>query len=407
MIWYNCYDLGWQGEILPESFSHPAKFSRALIRRIYEHAFAEGWLAPGMTVLDPFGGVALGALDAMWHRLNWVGVELKPKFVALGQQNLDLWRRKYGSKEGFGSARIIQGDSRKLTEVIGGADLVCSSPPYAESIIKDQRGSVIKGGTLRKGEVQELTEGYGSSPGQLGAMKEGDFDCVVGSPPFSPIGNQPTGRGQGVRSDYRAGKMKEAEPDSSYGHTEGQLASLPEGRIEAVIGSPPYECARTDGEFQRQAANRSVSLNMPESAKGYGDSALGRDRSEAAQDTFWQASREILLQCHTILKPGGHAIWVTKRFVRAGKIVEFSGQWQALCESVGFRAICRHKAMLVKNHGEQETIFNGTEQIRTERKSFFRRLAEKKGSPALDWEDVMCLETPQTTQDAPETTISD
>ena len=49
-IWQNCYDSGWQGEIVPEAFAHPAKFSHALIRRIYDHALAEGWLAPSMTV---------------------------------------------------------------------------------------------------------------------------------------------------------------------------------------------------------------------------------------------------------------------------------------------------------------------------------------------------------------------
>lgn len=29
---------------------------------------------------------------------------------------------------------------------------------------------------------------------------------------------------------------------------------------------------------------------------------------------------------------------------------------------------------------------------RKERKSFFRRLAEKKGSPRIDWEDILCME---------------
>ena len=89
--WQGCYDSGWQGEIVPESFSHPAKFSRTLIRRIYEHALAEGWIHSGNTILDPFAGVAMGALDAMWKGLNWVGVELEPKFVALGQQNIAVW----------------------------------------------------------------------------------------------------------------------------------------------------------------------------------------------------------------------------------------------------------------------------------------------------------------------------
>ena len=39
--WYGCYSNGWQGEITPEAFAHPAKFSRILIRRIYEHALQQ------------------------------------------------------------------------------------------------------------------------------------------------------------------------------------------------------------------------------------------------------------------------------------------------------------------------------------------------------------------------------
>ena len=112
--WNGCYDDGWQGEIVPEAFAHPAKVSRALIRRIYQHAFTEGWLVPGDTVADCFGGIAGTALDAMWNGLHWVACELEPRFVALGQQNIDLWQRKYGGKPGFGSARILRGDSRKL-----------------------------------------------------------------------------------------------------------------------------------------------------------------------------------------------------------------------------------------------------------------------------------------------------
>ena len=125
------------------------------------------------------------------------------------------------------------------------------------------------------------------------------------------------------------------------------------------------------------------------SQKDYGNEA--NNIGNQSGDTFWSAAAVILAQCYAVLRPGGHCIWVTKNFIRKGKVVPFSDQWQTLCESVGFRLVCRHRAMLVKIHGEQETMFNGREQIRTERKSFFRRLAEKKGSPAIDWEDVICL----------------
>ncbi len=47
--------------------------------------------------------------------------------------------------------------------------------------------------------------------------------------------------------------------------------------------------------------------------------------------------------------------------------------------------------MLVAHHGEQDDMFGDAKQLTTERKSFFRRLAEKKGSPRIDHEDVICV----------------
>src|SRR3990167_947048 len=355
--WRGCYDSGWQGKITPESFSHPAKFSRALIRRIYEHALSEGWLAPGMTVLDPFGGVALGALDAVWNGLNYVGVELEPKFVKLGQANIDLWQRKYGSKEGFGSARIIEGDSRKLAQVIQGADCCIGSPPFNKQMNSGGSGTT---NFIRDQAIQ------------------------TGRDPNSP-------------------SRKVLNQSKQWPESEGQIASLPEGRFEAIVGSPPYEGSLNSGQggIDWDKAKRPERWTENRNRKGC-QAAAGHQMSYGESEnqlgattgpTFWSAARDILIQCHTILKPGGHAIWVCKDFIRKGKRIPFSDQWQALCESIGFRLVCRHRAMLVKKHGEQETIFNGTEQIKTERKSFFRRLHEKKHpGTEIDWEDILCCE---------------
>ena len=373
-----------------------AKFSRALIRRIYEHAFAEGWLAPGMTVLDPFAGVALGALDAMWNGLNWVGVELEPKFCALAEKNIEFWQRKYGSKEGFGTARIIQGDSRKLAEVIQGADLVCSSPPYEGSMNsekhgidwakakKDYPGRVMHEERIANQQKHHDGRKYGDTKGQLGSMKEGDFDCVVGSPPFSSNPGATAMSADRKRDTSNPKKHGAAGPQYISPETPGQLASLPEGRFEAVIGSPPWEKSMVE------SGDPNYSYKFHGSQKDYGNEVLNIGNQSGP--TFWSAARDILVQCHAILKPGGHAIWVTKRFVRAGKIVEFSDQWLALCESQGFTLCCRHRAMLVKLHGSQDDIFGGTKELKTERESFFRRLHEKRpGAQKIDWEDILCL----------------
>lgn len=74
--WPGLYREGWGRDIVPEAYAHPAKYARALIRKIYAHAVDLGWLEPGDVVLDPFGGVALGGLDASYHGAHWVGVEL-------------------------------------------------------------------------------------------------------------------------------------------------------------------------------------------------------------------------------------------------------------------------------------------------------------------------------------------
>ena len=402
VIWQGCYDQGWGKNLVAEAYSHPAKVSFKLADHIYAHAIQEGWISSGSKIVDPFGGIGGFAFHALWHGMNFTGIELESRFVSLGQQNIDLWQRKYGSKEGFGSARIIQGDSRKLAEVIVGADCCIGSPPYAESIgTKDQKFWDNHNDRQRNWRgATRVIQDYGSSPGQLGSMKEGDFDCVVGSPPFSTAETRD-------RTSYSGGwigaMMKNAYTQNKQGQTKDQLASLPEGRFEAVISSPPYEGsldAKGDGIdwTKAQRGGHSKESGTPRSlsrgaiADGYG---AGRDNlGNSAGDTFWQAAREILIQCHAVLKPGGHAIWVVKNFVRQKKLVDFEGNWQRLCESVGFVTVCKHRAMLTQTYGTQIQL-DGTDLIKTiKMASFFRRLAESKGSPSIDWEMVLCTQKP-------------
>jgi hypothetical protein len=82
---------------------------------------------------------------------------------------------------------------------------------------------------------------------------------------------------------------------------------------------------------------------------------------------------------------------VVKDFVRKGQRVDFTGDWRRLCESVGFETVCVHHAMLVKET-KMKTLFGHTHTERTERKSFFRRLAEAKGCPPINYEVVICMQ---------------
>lgn len=110
--------------------------------------------------------------------------------------------------------------------------------------------------------------------------------------------------------------------------------------------------------------------------------------ANAEKETFWTAARDIVQECHAILKPGGVAVWVTKDFVRNKARVPFSDDWARLCQACGLHLVRRARAMLVSETVVPD-LFGGETVQRKERKSFFRRLQESKGSPRIDYEDVL------------------
>lgn len=243
--WERCYNLSWSGLIVPESFSHPAKFSRGLINRIYEHALEMRWVERGDWVLDPFGGVALGAVNALCFGLNWVGVELEEKFVKLGQQNIDRWVKRFRGWDGLGTARIVQGDSRRIGKILEEVDLVISSSPYAhnrfdggEESLKQRQG-YSRGYSARGGYAE-------NSPGNLANLKEGSIDAVISSPPYE------------------------------------ETLSNPSKKVEFTgVGGPIHP------------------LNYSHSPSNLGNTS---------GDTFWAASREIVQGCYDLLRSGGEPV---------------------------------------------------------------------------------------------------
>jgi hypothetical protein len=569
--WHNLYRDGWQGEIVPEAFAHPAKFSRALIRHIYEHMRREGCLSEGDTVIDPFGGVALGGLDAMRLGLNWIGIELEPKFVDLGNANIALWNARYSGKlPKWGSARIVQGDSRRLLatiRVVREAGAVVSSPPYAtkqmggagdnsqiagsgrsqlamkigygttpgnlgnlraegfeEAVAgvissppyaagaqhtggDDPRPEHIQGGELRyvdygstSGQLAALREGdisaaladaavssppfgdqvpqqdkqfsaphdstgylkadYGSTPGNLGNLRAEGFGAAVSSPPYVSGGHHPDqtgawgGQAQALtkdqagygRTDGQLGQMREGEFDAAVssppfgegetrnrseyqpgyvadmmsraytqdkqGTTEGNLAALRatddgfEAAVDGCVSSPPYAGRNQEGRTVERDRRRLLAMGREDlierlitefrGSQTYGDTD-GQLGSESG-DTFWSAARVICAQTFAALRPGGHAAWTLKAFVRDGARVDFPGQWRKLCESVGFVTLHEHRAWLVEEHGIQPgfahtinrdgTVTPQFKLLRKERKSFFRRLSESKAQAAEFWKQI-------------------
>lgn len=413
--WDGCYPSSWNGKIVPEAMSHPAKYSSRLIRKIYEHIVSEGWAQAGDSVIDPFGGVALGALDAMRLGLHWQGVELEAKFHGLGNLNIEKWNAAHAEiMPTWGTARLHNGDSRYLAQVLGGSAAVAvSSPPYSETPLSFQKNGLHTEGDEKyyRPYMIDANTGYGETPGQLGAMKAQGFEIAVASPPFlQSEGGTPEPKAGGVIDKALYARHAAGNKSANgYGRTDGQLSSMKDGSFELAVSSPPFEASTADGGYQllgKYAEQGKLTVKQVKGNKNKAYASWSKDRNtdyapsetnlgNESGDDFWLSARQIVEQVYAVLLPGGHACWVVKDYVKNKQIVPFCDQWRQLCEAVGFTTIHEHHASLVRNVRHQHTLEGGLLTMQSESKSFFRRIAEKKGSPRIDYETVFCMEKPR------------
>jgi DNA modification methylase len=268
-VWDGCYDKQLKGFIVPEAFSHPAKYSLGLIERIFDYCLERGYLEKGSVVGDCFGGVAIGGLVAAYRGLTWIGCELEPRFVALSQQNIALHKSKLAAL-GRPLPTIIQGDSRKFHEHVQAAGIV-SSPPFVQSGVIDHEGQTkALIGKFGSGGSKFLENyDYGQTPGQIGRLKAGEVAGVISSPPYNkPFSQEHPGTAGGQR-----GQNGEKGAFVVYGATEGQIEGLKNGEVQAVISSPPYSDI---------AAGAGGLNTKPASKPGQ---QVGRSATAASQDT--------------------------------------------------------------------------------------------------------------------------
>lgn len=434
--WRNLYGETWKGIITPAAFAHPAKFSRGLIRKIYTHAIAQGWVKEGDRVLDPFGGTGLGGYDAARMGLHWTGIELEKRFFILGQ-GMDcpgvssaFWRRYHRR----GSKWLALGVCPDC------GDLLDTNPPAHVLFGVREKSIPIRAAHRYKGNLGTWGELFPNFPGSarlingdsrrlLSLLAEAEpVDLAISSPPF---GEAQSGGGIAVKG-YRNPTQRPSTADQPFdlvgersytpetqGTADGQLANMAMKGFDLAVGSPPYEGTRIDGngdegssglrgengEYLRGAEGWKVRKEMG-GRYGETEGQLG-----GMADDFWLAARAIVDQVFASLKPGGVSIWVVKDFVRNKQVEPFCEKWRLLCEAAGFETVCQHRAWLVEEAGNARALFDfsdgegnlvpaGTvvrledgkvKKPTKERKGFFKRLAEKNGSPRIDWEMVICM----------------
>ena len=275
----------------------------------------------------------------------------------------------------------------------GELSAVVTSPPYADSVNAkshgidwtkadpEQTGNRKRGPGCKHEETFRSQLTYSDNPANIGKLS-----AVVTSPPFTqdqPCASQTKVKNQGYEA-LKSPKKRHIPADP------GNIGNL---KMDSIVTSPPY----SEGIGHKMKIGGPASDNHPERVemqRRYTESMssennIGKENGE----TYWQAMAQVYTECWKALKPGGYLIVVVKAYVKNKKRVPLPQQTLKLLIHLGFEPIERIKAMLTK-----ETIQGGLfgEDIvnRKERKSFFRRLAESKGSPRIDFEEVLVVRKP-------------
>lgn len=363
--WYGCYDGGWGDNITSLSYSHPAKISRGLSIRIYSYALERGWLKIGDTVLDPFGGIGGTCLDALANGLNWIGCELERRFCDLGQgcectgiSKAD-WIRFYGRWDKVAHT----GERYWCPQCLAEAKQVTTSRQLS---------------FFEPDPTAAYTRNSGIIPSTEPHYYRGNLDLF----------------------------RKYAKPGTwavlLNGDSRNLRAVIGQAQVDGLLSSPPFENSMESWDKNAHIDWSKTFDGKNHQGKGQGSQgtrseSYGQTTGQLGIEqgtTFWAAAKAIVTESYLALKPGSYAFFVCKAFVRDGKRVDFPGQWQQLCEAVGFEYVETIRAMLVSQENEQKDLNGGGKKIRKEKKSFFRRLAEKNGSPRIDFEEVVILRKP-------------
>jgi DNA modification methylase len=397
-----CYSDSWNGLIFPEAYSHPAKFAPGLIRKILQYGFEQGYWQKGDVIGDCFGGIGGGGIMAAAMGLKWIGCELEPRFVTLGQENFKLHYRNWLIM-GYPIPVLIQGDSRHFSELVGEVGGILSSPPYISGgHHPDQTGS-WGGLAAHKGFADKETAGYGKTDGQIGQMKPGNLAACITSPPYADQLNQGETRDpdkiiERERRYFEAHpELKGIRPETRlYSSNPANIGNLKAGDVNGIVTSPPFGEQQTGGDAIWDKLEVHHNRKFTERSgreHGYKIGQLGTSPGQIGQTTsttYWQAVADVYRSCHQALKPGGIMCLVVKSYVKAGRRVPLPMQTLKLLIKLGFQPIERIKAMLV-----EETVtagLFGDVTRKRQRKSFFRLLAERKGSPSIDWEEVLIVQ---------------
>jgi DNA modification methylase len=389
--------------LFPEkAVEHPAKMNTNLLEFLIERYTKEGEV-----ILDPMAGTGSTGVLASLHNRNAILVELEKKFVDWIVQTKEKVQT-LSTLTPKGEIIVIQGDSRKLSELLSNSqtDIIITSPPYSEGqfdckhgmnkyvspnwkgrkAFEERRkmeysennitllkhgnvdaiitsppyeGSVLSGGDPERRKERLLKAGYNPKEFLGGKARNAmlkhydEVDTIITSPPYS---ESMTKKRKGYTVIPELAKTREMSQDTR----DDNIANLSHGNIDAIITSPPYAEANKGGGIAQKGyegkygKDEKLHLRHDRPLSNNPDN-IGNMKKE----TYLQAMLQVYKEMYSVLKEGGRAIVVIKPFTRNKKVVDLPYQTWLLLQKAGFQL---------------EDVF----KLRLDKLSFWRILQYKK-----------------------------
>ncbi len=139
-----------------------------------------------------------------------------------------------------------------------------------------------------------------------------------------------------MRDNWEQVKMR-PQLGSTMGECEiilGDARQL-EGLIDKIVTSPPY----AETEAIQRLPNTATSKG---GQTKYESQSLDNNIGNLKSDSYLEAMLQVYQQCHSVLKPQGLMILVTKNFIRNKAVVRLDTDTIKLCEQTGFSFLERH-----------------------------------------------------------------
>lgn len=412
---------GWERFFSDESISHPAKANLKLVNWILNN-----YTLRGETVLDPMAGTGSTAILAALNGRNGVAVELEPKFCAMIKENMELTQQQK-TLTPKGDVSCIEGDARRLSELLAESDVIITSPPYASP-----GGAILDRAFMEKLALDPNSNRYGrktfpgygkysESPEQIGNKQYGDIDSIITSPPYgnrlsdvavddgdpARMGYRQTvdvvltsppyseGLGHSVKRPSKVAIEKKQtsmgqKSETGYSLQKENIGNLPHGDIDAIVTSPPYEDSRAfqDIDFMKSIVHeQNIKAKKGETKSHYRtdeaelrylnkiDGVEYEDNNNIGNlksDSYLEAMLQVYREAWKVLKPSGRMVLIVKNFIRDKQVVRLDLDTIKLCEAAGFTLDDRWYFELPQ-------------------KSFWRILYSKKYPkvPEIDYEDIL------------------